>query len=302
MSIASPSSTAATDTSGPSTANPAPEIWAVLEAGAESARAALAHVGANGVGEHLGVTAEDEVSATHHFACTMAGYRGWQWAVVVAAAPGTAIATISESALLPGPDALIAPEWLPWDQRVQPGDLSPGDLLATPTDDPRLVPGFAGTGDPEIDDIAYVAGLGRRQVLSQYGRLDTAQRWFEGDFGPNSEMAKAAPSICGLCGFFAPLAGALHQEFGVCCNSMSADGHVVHFSYGCGAHSDTVAPAPQPAFEPFDDSAVEVVVIEPKTKSEAPAEAPVEAALETSSEAPAEPSEAPAESQPLSVE
>jgi hypothetical protein len=262
----------------------------VLESGADAARAALAEVGADGVGEHLGVTAEDDVSATHHFACTMHGYRGWQWAVVVAAAPGTTSATVSESALLPGPDAIIAPEWLPWDQRVQPGDLGPGDVLAPPANDPRLVPGFAGTGDPEIDDIAYEAGLGRRQVLSQFGRIDAAQRWFEGDFGPNSEMAKSAPSICGLCGFFAPLAGALHQEFGVCCNELSADAHVVHFSYGCGAHSDTVAPAGQgsPAFEPFDDAAVEVVVIEPRRPSEAPAETSAEAPAESPAESPSE--------------
>lgn len=258
-----------------STATAEPTTWSVLESGAAVARAALVDVGANGVGEHLGVTAEDEVSATHHFACTMSGYRGWQWAVVVAAVPGSTVVTVSESALLPGPDAIIAPEWLPWDQRVQPGDLSPGDVLAPAADDPRLVPGFAATGDPEIDDVAYESGLGRRQVLSQYGRLEAAQRWYDGDYGPNSEMAKSAPSICGLCGFFTPLAGALHGAFGVCCNAMSADGHVVHFSYGCGAHSDTVAPTGigSPAFEPYDDAAIELVVIEPRAAAEVPVEA-----------------------------
>jgi hypothetical protein len=247
----------------------------VLESGAAVARAALAEVGAEGVGEHLGVTPEDEVSAAHHFACTMPGYRGWQWAVIVATAPGSEKVTVSESALLPGPDALIAPEWLPWDQRVQPGDLSPGDVLAPPADDPRLVPGFAATGDPEIDDVAYESGLGRRQVLSQQGRLDAAQRWYDSEYGPNSEMAKAAPSICGLCGFFAPLAGALHGTFGVCCNAMSADGHVVHFSYGCGAHSDAAAPAGSgsPAYEPYDDAAIELVVIEPREAGPAAVEA-----------------------------
>ena len=97
------------------------------------------------------------------------------------------------------------------------------------------------------------------RLLSREGRVETAQRWFDSEYGPNSEMAKAAPSVCGMCGFFTPLAGALHTEFGVCCNAMSADGHVVHFSYGCGAHSDAVAPISQPAFEPFDDAAVEIV-------------------------------------------
>ena len=34
----------------------------------------------------------------------------------------------------------------------------------------RLVPGFAATGDPAIDDVAYELGLGRRRLLSQLGR------------------------------------------------------------------------------------------------------------------------------------
>ena len=93
-------------------------------------------------GAYLGVTSEDEFAATHRFAADIPGYRGWQWAVVVAAGPEDTHATISELALLPGPDALVAPEWLPWDQRIRPGDLSVGDLLAPPAEDPRLVPGY----------------------------------------------------------------------------------------------------------------------------------------------------------------
>ena len=126
------------------------------------ARAALIEIGAEGVGEYLGATEEDTVATTYRFDATLPGYRGWQWAVVVATVPGSGVTTISESALLPGPDALTSPEWLPWDQRVQPGDLSAGDILAPAADDPRLVPGFAGTGDPEVDDVAYELGLGRR--------------------------------------------------------------------------------------------------------------------------------------------
>ena len=60
----------------------------------------------------------------------MPGYQGWQWAVVVAAYPGADHATISEVVLVPGPTALLAPAWVPWEDRVQPGDLGPGDLLA----------------------------------------------------------------------------------------------------------------------------------------------------------------------------
>ncbi|MGW5450399.1 DUF3027 domain-containing protein [Nocardia sp. NPDC003979] len=244
----------------------------VLAQAAEVALRALVELEPDGVGAHLGVTAEDDSSATHRFEATLPGYRGWQWAVVVAAPPGADHATVSESALLPGPDALIAPEFVPWEQRVRPGDLGPGDLLAPPADDPRLVPGYVATGDPAIDEVAREVGLGRTQVLSLEGRLEAAQRWYS-EFGPDTEMAKAAPSTCGLCGFFLPLAGALRETFGVCANAMGADGHVVHVEYGCGAHSDVVAPSGNgsPRYEAFDDHAVDYIDIAPQETAEAEA-------------------------------
>ncbi|WP_424809533.1 DUF3027 domain-containing protein [Rhodococcus sp. 27YEA15] len=232
----------------------------VLADAVDLARAAVVELREGRVGDYLGVTSEDDFAATHRFAADIAGYRGWQWAVVVAAGPDDERATVSELALLPGPDALVAPQWLPWDQRIRPGDLSPGDLLAPTAEDPRLVPGYVATGDPEVDDVAVTIGLGRKNVMSLEGRLDAASRWFEGEFGPESEMAKAAPSTCGLCGFFLPLAGSLQAGFGVCGNELAADGRVVSVSYGCGAHSDTTLPvgAGSPQFDAFDDGAVEL--------------------------------------------
>ena len=168
---------------------------------------------------------------------------------------------MSELACSPGPDALIAPDWLPWDERVRAGDLAPGGLLAPRAGDPRLVPGYVATGDPVVDDLAFEVGLGRKQVMSLEGRLDAAERWRDGDYGPDTEMAKAAPSTCELCGFYLPLAGSLRVAFGVCGNEMAADGRVVYAEYGCGAHSDTELPtgAGSPQFDAYDDGAVEVV-------------------------------------------
>ncbi|ATL65517.1 hypothetical protein CRH09_04140 [Nocardia terpenica] len=227
------------------------------------ARRALLELQPTGVGEHLGVTAEDDHAATHHFEATLPGYRGWQWAVVVAAPPEAEYATVSESALLPGPTALVAPEFVPWDQRVRPGDLAPGDLLAPPPNDPRLVPGYIATGDPVVDEVAEEIGLGRSRVLSLQGRAEAAERWFT-EYGPDTDMARSAPSTCGVCGFFVPLAGSLRAGFGVCANAMGADGHVVHAEYGCGAHSDTVVPGGtgSPQYEAYDDSAVELIPTE----------------------------------------
>ncbi|MCP2291772.1 DUF3027 domain-containing protein [Nocardia amikacinitolerans] len=237
-----------------------PDVRPVLAEAADLARRALLELEPSAVGAHLGVSVEDETAATHRFEATLPGYRGWQWAVVVAAPPGADRATVSESALLPGSDALVAPEFVPWEQRIRPGDLAPGDLLAPPHDDPRLVPGYMASGDPEVDDVALEIGLGRTKVLSEEGRIEAAERWYS-EYGPDTEMAKAAPSTCGKCGFYLPLAGALRAAFGVCGNAMGADGHVVHVEYGCGAHSDVVAPTGggSPLYEAYDDAAFDVI-------------------------------------------
>ncbi|WP_193044209.1 DUF3027 domain-containing protein [Mycolicibacterium baixiangningiae] len=249
-----------TDTAAELAQRPA-DLEAVLMGAVDLARAALVElIGHDTIGEYLGASFEDPTSATHRFLADMPGYRGWQWAVVVAAYPGSEQATISELVLVPGPTALLAPKWVPWHERVRPGDLGPGDLLAPPPEDPRLVPGYVATGDPQVDETAAEVGFGRRQVLSRWGRLDAAQRWHDGEFGPGSAMARSTKRVCRDCGFYLPLSGSLGVMFGVCANEMSADGHVVDSEYGCGAHSDTPAPqgAGSPLYDPYDDGVVDV--------------------------------------------
>lgn len=246
----------------PSSADASPGLEAVLMGAVDEARAAIVEFsGEDTVGEYLGAGFEDPTAATHRFLAQLPGYQGWQWAVVVAACPGAAQATISEVVLVPGPTALLAPKWVPWDERVRPGDLGPGDLLAPATDDPRLAPGYTATGDPQIDDVAVEVGLGRRQVLSLWGRNEAAQRWHDGERGPGSSMARATRRMCRDCGFYVPLGGALGVMFGVCANELASDGHVVDAEYGCGAHSDTPAPAGtgSPVHDPYDDGVLDVV-------------------------------------------
>lgn len=69
------------------------------------------------------VRAEEERLSTHLFECTLPGYRGWFWFVTLSRAPRSRVATICEVGLLPGDDALIAPDWVPWADRVRPEDL-----------------------------------------------------------------------------------------------------------------------------------------------------------------------------------
>jgi hypothetical protein len=206
------------------------------------ARAALVEqVGADVVGEHLSAVPEGEGVITYSFACTQSGYPGWVWQVTTAQADGQDSVTIDEIVMLPGEGAITAPVWVPWRDRIQPGDLSPGDLLPADEDDPRLVPTYL-AGD-DLDDVARNAidelGLGRARTLSLEGRDLAAQRWYDGDQGPDVPLAQSAPGRCVGCGFLVRLAGPLSEMFGVCANEYANDdGRVVALNHGCGAHSE----------------------------------------------------------------
>jgi hypothetical protein len=247
-----------TESSVPARSDSAPDVaGGVLAAAVEQARAAAVESAGDAalVGEHTGalpepvapetegVPAEDlgEV-LTHTFASRLPGYVGWHWAVTVARAPGEDVVTVDEVVLLPGDSALLAPAWVPWHERLRPGDLSVGDVLPSTEDDPRLAPAYLvgddSAEDPEGRVVADELGLGRERVLSAEGRSEAAGRWSDGEFGPDTPMARQAPGPCATCGFFLPLAGSLRQRVGVCANAYApADGHVVATDYGCGAHS-----------------------------------------------------------------
>jgi hypothetical protein len=249
------------------------------------ARAAAEEAAAPGVvGEHAGLVSEGDRVVTHFFECKEMGYRGWRWAATVARASRAKVVTLDEVVLLPGSDALLAPEWVPWSERLRPGDMGPGDLLPTDQEDLRLEPGYTAEEVPapnsavspvshemadlaEAEDadvtpgtpavqptvpsrgsIASVAeelGMRRARVLSRYGLHTAADRWEE-SYGPKTPMAQAAPASCVSCGFLSPIGGSLGQAFGVCANEFSpADGRVVSLAYGCGGHSEAaVMPKP----------------------------------------------------------
>ena len=144
--------------------------------------------------------------AMHWFECTSAGYHGWRWGVSVARVPRAKLATVCETNLLPGPEAVLAPEWLPYADRLAPGDLGPGDVLPRRPDDPNLEAGFEATGDEDVDQMAlFELGLGRPRVLSAEGRDAAATRWYTGENGPKAEIALKATARCSTCGYFVPM-------------------------------------------------------------------------------------------------
>jgi Protein of unknown function (DUF3027) len=237
------------------------------------------------VGDHLGVEATGDRVVTHYFACTDQAYGGWRWAVTVTRAPRSKLVTVDESVLLPGPEALLAPAWVPWQDRLRPGDVGIGDLLPASPDDERLVPFTVLGGDhesvpdqvvsdwfgPRTDAEDEEAGPriaeelpspGRSRVLSAFGRDDTAERWYEGDHGPRAALSHAAPARCLSCGFFVPLSGSLGRVFGACGNAFAPDdGRVVSADHGCGAHSEAMAAgvAPQATVPVIDEFGYDLV-------------------------------------------
>lgn len=233
----------------------------VLLAAVDEARAAaVADAGESLVGAHLGAVMDEERLATHSFECLNPAYSGWRWSVTLARASRAKTVTVNDVVLVPGEGAIVAPVWLPWSERVLPGDLGPGDVLPTPADDERLIAGL--TGEDDLESVSsqsplqpgqWELGLGRVRVLSPVGRDDAADRWVEGDFGPTTPMARQSAGECVTCGFMLPIGGALGQIFAVCANKMSpADGHVVSLNFGCGAHSEVeveVEARPETAFD-----------------------------------------------------
>jgi len=221
-------------------------------AAVDLARAAAEETsGVIGVGDYLGAQADDTRAVSHFFACPHPGYRGWRWSVTVARAARSRVVTIDEVVLLPGEEALLAAPWVPWAERIQARDVTPGVILPTSGDDPRLEPGYTGGEDAANTDPAEVSlirsvvaelGLGRERVLSPEGRDEAAERWATGDGGPDNPLSRLAPDVCETCGFFVRLQGTLGLLFGVCANAFSvSEGTVVSVDHGCGAHSSVLA-------------------------------------------------------------
>ncbi|AKK05277.1 putative DUF3027 family protein [Corynebacterium mustelae] len=232
------------------------------------AREALEELGEGDIGDHKGVTNIGAHVVTHRFAANVPGYNGWEWNVVIACAAGSQWITVSEIALVPGGTALKAPDWVPYHERIQPGDLGPGDYMPARLDDERLTDNPADFALPEPVDTLSVgsqapaavddSGLAKTNTVRRLSTLGLQQaigRWRDGEFGPQSPFAQRAEYSCASCAFYLPVVAPAKTEVGVCANEFSADGSVVASDYGCGAHSLTPPAEPLGVVESeaFDD-------------------------------------------------
>jgi hypothetical protein len=72
----------------------------------------------NGVGFFIESIEEDEGVVTYLFEGKLKGYVGWRWSVSIFQGDENSEPTVSEVLLVPGPDSLVAPDWVPWSERL----------------------------------------------------------------------------------------------------------------------------------------------------------------------------------------
>lgn len=85
-------------------------------------RALLEITGEEMIGEHRGAVNDGERLVTHRFEALLPGYEGWCWFATLTRIPRAQAKdlTVCEVGILPGDDALLAPAWVPWAERVRP--------------------------------------------------------------------------------------------------------------------------------------------------------------------------------------
>lgn len=96
---------------------------AFLAVAVDTARAAIEGITApRDIGQHLAAKSEGDRLVTHLFECRLPGYLGWQWFAVLTRNSRSKVVTVSELGLLPSEGSILAPDWVPWAERVRPED------------------------------------------------------------------------------------------------------------------------------------------------------------------------------------
>ncbi|MHA7283550.1 DUF3027 domain-containing protein [Arthrobacter sp. TMS2-4] len=128
----------------PRVARRIPKTDSVLEAAVERARQGVLEVAPEAqVGRHVSATIDGERLVTHRFEAFVPGYGGWQWYASVARVARSKDVTVCEVGLLPSEASLLAPEWLPWSERVRPEDSQQEDAAPQEGASPSAAAGDA---------------------------------------------------------------------------------------------------------------------------------------------------------------
>ena len=182
-------------------------------------QAVLADHGPEAVGGHLGIHADDERVVTHRFACTMPGYPGWEWHVSVTRPKRSRSVTVNEVTLATGPESLVPQAWVPWSERLRPGDLTPGTVVPTAPDEARLAPGWSGDDDlaGELDPgplhpVNWEPGIQRTGSRRPSAASPPRRAGTPASTAHAARWPKPRPATCVSCGWMLTIGGPLGPD------------------------------------------------------------------------------------------
>ena len=93
-------------------------VWVASDSDFELGRSTLLEItSAESIGAPAGSIDEGDGVTTLYFETLLSGYPGWRWTVSIAHVDATP-ASVLETELTPGDDALLSPAWVPWVDRL----------------------------------------------------------------------------------------------------------------------------------------------------------------------------------------
>lgn len=113
-------------------------------------KAAAAGAPSNAVGNFVELIEEEEAVYTYLFESKQKGYVGWRWSVTVFDSVDGP--TVSEVLLMPGPDSLVAPNWVPWSERLADWKALQAELERQAAEEAALS-AEDGDDEPDEDDL-----------------------------------------------------------------------------------------------------------------------------------------------------
>ena len=72
----------------------------------------------NEIGAFIETVDEGEGISTYLFEAKKVGYLGWRWSVTIFQADPITEPSLCEVVMVPGADSLVAPQWVPWSERL----------------------------------------------------------------------------------------------------------------------------------------------------------------------------------------
>ena len=131
---------------------------AFLAAAVGAARTAVESITpAATIGPHLEAKSEGDRLVTHLFESRLPGYGGWQWYAVLTRNSRSKVVTVNELGLLPSGESILAPEWVPWAERVRPEDEQQQEPEQGQPEEPSAAEQEPGDESPD-DDVAEPEG------------------------------------------------------------------------------------------------------------------------------------------------